>query len=884
MPIDLLAPKEDAREPVDLLAPKREYSTGQAMGDVQLSMEEGINQGAEFMADVGMFPTRMLLRANQGFQNMVRPDGKTGIFKRFWEGVSKEPEIEGVTIGDVTKEMFNPDELTRDKYLIPEGEGPEWLSMAKKGAKLTGEMGATAPMAGPKYLGQAVKAVLPSAAGGVAGHEMGGEAGELAGVIVGALAADPSALKALAQSTWRLIKMPPEKVLSMFKDPGTLADGSATLNELRGGMYELLRNVYPDDPRKAKQALEELVPKLRAAIQNGELGTAGQLLNDPGLLAMERAAAAGDRGKQNTLDLTNALISDKATAPLADIASTGVATRSTVIPGQYAEEVATEALERTGRAASDTERAAAGPLTKAKAAQEATEEALGAYPEARDTSENFAKTVGASKEASLNESRQAFGRVGGDAVTGDVIKNSVQANFLDDLPASSQRLFKDALTDTFREIDKLDGPVTIDELSDIISLAVSEANMVSKGSKSGSALRFMDDFQESLYQALEAGGGSPEARRKASAMYREHMKRYGPKSRIGKGLVGDVEAFDTTILKTGTQSVGRMKEAIAGDRKARAAAEKSLRALFKQKVIDPETGAFKPQAAKTFIDMKAGYGGHLESFPAFKKEIDAALSGAREFEGATTVAKEASKRADELRKVGEVEATAARKSTPATFAKAGDDTEAIRGSLTKLMRGTGTDRTPALRELVNSTTANPQAFEDLRRAALDTFGANSVDKKGQLTQEGMKQFKRNRDVYEKSGLYTADELDRIYDGLVEGQKLFMHKDAKRLAKLPESKQRVAGTLAALGGAKLGAYAFGSPLIGAALGRKTAVSWLDSITIDQAKALAFELTTNPKQFVDIFDKLDKQALTDRQAQQALKDLLARVASSTITGEE
>lgn len=90
--------------------------------------------------------------------------------------------------------------------------------------------------------------------------------------------------------------------------------------------------------------------------------------------------------------------------------------------------------------------------------------------------------------------------------------------------------------------------------------------------------------------------------------------------------------------------------------------------------------------------------------------------------------------------------------------------------------------------------------------------------------------------------------------------MFLHDNAERLAKLPPVKRRVAETVAAIGGAKLGAQTMGSPLIGAALGRKAAVSWLDSVTDAQAKKIAYELSINPEKFVEVFDRLNDQALT------------------------
>ena len=102
----------------------------------------------------------------------------------------------------------------------------------------------------------------------------------------------------------------------------------------------------------------------------------------------------------------------------------------------------------------------------------------------------------------------------------------------------------------------------------------------------------------------------------------------------------------------------------------------------------------------------------------------------------------------------------------------------------------------------------------------------------------------------------------------------LHKNID-MAKLSPVKRRVASMVAALVGAKAGAALFGSPLIGANIGRKTTTSMLDSLTNKRADELAEQLLTNPEKFAELGAKLKVSAadMTVKQKKEAIMELLA-----------
>jgi hypothetical protein len=312
--------------------------------------------------------------------------------------------------------------------------------------------------------------------------------------------------------------------------------------------------------------------------------------------------------------------------------------------------------------------------------------------------------------------------------------------------------------------------------------------------------------------------------------------------------------------------VARLDALLAtGDPASMKQAESYLRSLFNKTAIDPDTGKLTTTGAKTFAK---NYKDQLATFPALKADVEKAGRSAR---------------SAALR---EKDAVKAESSIAAQFGDTADIAGEVVASAKKVINNKKGDRVENMKTLLRSVEDSPSAKEDVRRAFMDEF-QNSVTTTGptgrvNLKQDAFNKFKANRDVYEQSGLFTKGELDRIADGFAEGQKLFLHKDAARLTKLPDEQQRVAQITAALVGAKVGAAAFGSPLIGAALGRKFATTQLQKMTGDKAKKIAYELTTNPERFAEIVNRLKDPGISPAEIQKGLKELFAKAGQTAVAG--
>ena len=866
-------------------------SFGDMAADVQLAAEEGVNKGAEFMGDLAMLPTQLALRQFQGVKDMVsgppegEADGVWNMFKRYGQGVMREPSIEilppsGITpapaetlsIGDVTKEMFNPDELTRDQYRIPEGEGGKGFEFAKNTARLGTEMLATAPLGGAKYIKPALMTIAPASLGGAAGQEMGGDLGEAAGLITGALMGDPKGtialVKYLAQKAggaastpykwfrnWRSAKL--DRPVNMDANPADIEEA----------LREMVRNVYGNDPEKAQTTLESLIPTVRKAIEEGKQGTVGQLMDDPGLLSFEKAYA--DKNRLTDVDMMNKRIEQSAMAPIEAIP--GDATLAGVAPRQELAERSTNIMDE----ARDFRRSVETPTA---AELEAAQKAAAVPFEAADTvdaSKGLYSAVEAGKNKAYDAVKKEFGKLGGTVAPAGVVQNTVKAEFLSKLNPNDARMFQDSFPNSFKTIAELEGDVTVDTMSNIVSLINSEMNQIARSNKPGTALEFADDFKDALYSAIDAGGGNPEQRKKAAALYREFQGRYGKQSDIGKALGQEPEKFGELMLKPGDSGKVKLDAMISGDRKSRAAAEKSLRALFKQRVSDVESGALSATRTNTFLK---DYEKQLENFPALRDEIAATRDATRRLEQAVASNKAATKEGQQAIKKAEAEVAALQKTPAAKFAARMDDPDEQIAAAKKLMKTTtDTNKAENIKSLLDTVADyGPEAKDNIRRTFMDEF-VNSVSKDGKLTQKGLSQFKRNRKIYEESGLFSAEELDRIESGLVEAQKLYMH-DAAKIAQLPADKRKLVEIVAAVGGAKAGAALLGSPLIGAQIGRREAGKWVEGLTTERARKLAYEMSVNPDVFVDLISQLEGAANSAAETKKVLNKIMARLGTA------
>lgn len=207
----------------------------------------------------------------------------------------------------------------------------------------------------------------------------------------------------------------------------------------------------------------------------------------------------------------------------------------------------------------------------------------------------------------------------------------------------------------------------------------------------------------------------------------------------------------------------------------------------------------------------------------------------------------------------------------------GNEPEQLLKAAESAMKGKGAKKTPIadLKDILKG--APPADKENIRRTFMKSFMNSVSDADGILTQGSLKAFQKNRPIYEKSGMFTPAELQNVEDGLVEAQKLYLGTNSKALAALPPERRRLLEVVSALVGAKVGAAAFGSPLIGASLGRRFAKERLAAFTTEKTEKLAYELSVNPKKFEDILKRLDVDT-GEKEAMGILERLMVRAGAT------
>ena len=306
-----------------------------------------------------------------------------------------------------------------------------------------------------------------------------------------------------------------------------------------------------------------------------------------------------------------------------------------------------------------------------------------------------------------------------------------------------------------------------------------------------------------------------------------------------------------------------------------------LRAQFNNKYVDKTTGLIKPESVNQF---KKQYGNQLS--PELAAELEAAQKASQATQNVTgTVVPEAQTRAKLLRSEGESAAKAVEKTPAYRLGNVGTDPADVAAEFGKVMRP-GKDRIKNLKSLIASTDGDPKALEDLRAAAMESFTTKLYDQdtgvfRGKVAADRLNQ---NKNVYLESGLFDKEHITNMERAVEQGKKLNMHKNSAGLKRLPAETQRVLEGMAALVGAKGGALAFGSPLIGAAIGRKAMVKFVSSITTEQSKKLAYEMATNPEQFKPILERLKASNMNAEAVNLAMKAIINTVARTGVAVDE
>jgi len=844
--------------------PRKEAALGDELMDVGKAGMAGVSRGAEFATDVANFPMTLGERHESAMESTAEresflPRMLGGALENYVAGFFQPTER-----GKRISKMFDTDAYDAT---VPEDEGSVWREPLKKGVGITGELTTTGFMGGAKAAPMIAKSIPTSAALGTAGGELYGDAGEIAGIVTGALAHDPKAIAQLLTmvkdkigSTGTAIKQAALQGKRKLRSGDTWATASNT--ERREALREIIKNMTgPDGGALTPEAIAELTPRLEAALARGEKGTIAQMTDNAGLrqFEIEQAETLGRPG-QAALKQIDADIETSALAAVEDIAPTGIAKEAPAFPKVLAAEARREAADiptKPGIAkleAKIAEENARVPFTRDDLTAPATGRALHGSVDAIKVKEfdgvkkKWAKLDKVDQKIDAGRLRNTYADDLFQAVNGDA--NLVRA-FEDDFPKTTAR------------IAALEGNVSIAALSDVISLLSKE----SVGTSTSPAV--IEAVKESLYGSISKGS---KLRKAAAKSHRDYMEKWGPKTTTGKALKGEAEDFGVTVVTPGQKGATRLNTVLENSgQQVKDEAQDVLRARFRDEaMVDGKIDATKATA------FERKYKNHLEldSMKELRDEVGSASTRANALRDTSKAVKEA--KVESKRALASVE-----KSDVAILGGTGQSDVDVAAAIKRMLApGKGKDVSGELTKLFKQIENNPQAKANVQRALADDF-QNSVTTKGALSQDSYKMFKQRRDMYEKSGAFSKAELDRIDKQFTEGQKLFLGVDSKRLAKLPPEKRRVAEAVSALVGAKVGANLFGSPLIGAAMGRRFAVEKFRELGSDKARKLAFELTTSPEKFSKWTNALNKADASPKEIDIALAGLLDAAGVGTRT---
>ncbi|RKZ99572.1 MAG: hypothetical protein DRQ42_07470 [Gammaproteobacteria bacterium] len=885
------AEKETKKESFsELIAPPL-IDAGRAMG-------RGLAGAGEFALDVMALPQSMAERVG----NVIdAPEGQG--FDAFWEPTE---------IGKRTAKATRlPDSMYESMADIDETNFPkssEVYDASMKGVEIATGDAALAPLAGLKHTASGLKAAIGAGAGGATSDYYLDDA--TYGSIAGALAGDPKALVELAKSTGRGAANIGNYFVDYFKKNPNI--DNADLKHLRAGLQEISRQAYnKDSGEMSLEYVEGLMTKVREAVKEGKTGTIGQLTGDRGILNWE--ARGGDiegigRGFTRELDKINAKLKTNVTDATDAISPTGVTANAADAPRETIAKMEDQAVLQGEKLGRETVENVQPRLEKAL---EANKQSNAPFADRVDTgvdSVALKQTVTQAKDDAFEAMQAEWAKLPNKGTTSKVSVKTAVDGFLNKIKTGGESIpaqLKKEFPDTFKQLDSLGNDVTLEELSNLLSKLSSEANMIQSGNRTGSMLKHVEGLKEAIYSSLDdVAGGSATQRKKAASMYKDYMETYGAKTKLGKSLDVNDAGFGSERISAGDKGLDKFRETLDASPNSREAAGNYMKSLYQQEVM--VDGVVNPTKHKEFLK---NYGGHLDEIPTVRDEINHLASSSTELGTATKNMTVAEKQAAKLREQGVKTADAARKDT--SIGQFGstpkDEVEVIQAARNIMTPEDGKDRLKELTELVNNVKRSgrqspddihsafreglpntpskegrgSQSFDDLRSAFRDDM-TNTLSKDGKLTQDGLKKFRQDRSVYEKSGLFTKAELDRIEDGMVEAQKMYLH-NAESLSKLTRSKQTVAETVAALAGAKAGALLFGSPLIGASIGRRFVVNQMNKLTDDKARKLAYEMTVDPEKFVKVLDRLSEANIGEKAANDAITELF-KLGSIGVAQEE
>ena len=851
----------------DLVASPQKFTSGEIVEDVGSASQQGYRNVNEDFLDLASMPLKGIERHKRGLEKWRSKDSTLEA------GLGYLGEIFNLTKPTATGELITTATQTgQPEYNIPAGEGPDWLEPLKSGTRVGTEMLITAPLSGPKYLVNALKATAGGAAGAGAGQYLAGDTGEAIGALTGALGANPKELWDAAKAVGGIAKIP-VKWYRKWAHRNNINLANATDDELRAGIAELTRQMHPDGDVPGTYA-DDLINKVDDAAQAGNKGTAGQLSGDKGLLNFEADVSKTER--LSGVSTQNKRIQDEITDTLTSVAK-GDAGQASVLPKAQAASQQKTLLDDAAKAADKVETTAQTGLAKTMEAEKKALENARNVGTTTETSSRLARTTLKIKK----EAKQAASDLWALAGNPDIPLNKINTglkDFFGSMNPERAKVLKEGLGKGYKMLDNLEVDPDFEALSAIMSQLSKDSTDMS-----GAAKQVVGQIQDILYDAMGANAGG--ARGKAAAAWKSYMNRFGPGSTVGKnlkkGLPETNVAFGQNITGSGDVGVGKSSTLMGvTDGMVGQELDDFMRARFNRDHVDRATGLIKPDAVAQF---ERKFGDQLS--PALKSELRAAQAASKATQVASkTTLPEAHAKAKAIRADADKASNAVTKTPEYKLGAVGTDPADVSAEITRVMKP-GKDRVKNVTSLVKSTGGDATAMENLRTAAMDSFNEGLYDAKGIfMADKALKRMAKNKEVYLASGLFDKQTIDNIEAALEAGKKLNMHKNSAGLARLPVEKRPVLMGLAALAGAKGGAVAFGSPLIGAAIGRREMVKLVESMTTKQTQKLAYELATNPEKFRPILEKLKQGNITAARISGAFKQIINTVIRASVAGDE
>lgn len=797
---------------------RQKYSGGAVARDIARQTAQVPVDVGETMYSVGTSPLAFLQRTGQalkgGYKAATDDDPKTGIFSRALEGFKQASPTE---MGGQRFQQTR--DIIQSGQEVPKGAVPD-LDIARTAIKYGGPMAVEAPLGGPRYLKQGLQAAAGGATGAAVAEQM--DVDPTIGAVAGALTGD---LRGTVDMFRPLLSIPTavaKKAWNMISKHGEKGLAAATDDEIRSALQVFVNEAYePGSPETSPEYLNELVNKVRRAVESGEPGTIGQITRDRGILELERNARSTDRAFGAAAEGQDIAIEQRALEPTREIATEGVTEAATVAPR--------ERVQRLAKA------------TKAQAERQAE----GLVPAAES---NLAQTRQAVDARDAQRTQELFNQAAPEGVA------------ITDTGVTGFKQLKNAVSKAYGEAWSLAGPMdqpTTDAILDYIKVNKQNLDAADAGSLQSIADdigRLRKEGTPEQVKALDKAIRRELANSKAdSNALREHLHEL--RTVLRESVGPDVKAALDPLDAKYPEFLTLEKASIAANK------------------VDGEFTPSQLATASRQVGKRSTGTGDAPFYQETGMAHQEQLAGKAQLSEAQQGVRQAKQQAEALRREGTRRQKAVERSASAKFAEY-EPSQTIRAAKGAMSGKTPTDD---LREILNATRNNPQAREDIRRAFMDDF-VNTITKDGDLKHDALDTFKKRRKVYEDSGLYTPEELDRIEAGMTEGQKLAAY-DADKLAALPPARRRLLETISALAGAKVGAMAFGSPLIGAALGRRFAVEKFKNVTDENIKQLAYEMTANPEKFIEQIDRLSDPSITPERVNTVLEEMINMVGRGT-----